>query len=229
MELQLASRGQGLTGPNMATKRYDENVFVITRELFDELGAFHGFCPESDQYLPAILDPKNNHFLDRNLAEDDPSHKQIIPYAIFRHEDRFLHYVRGGGGGEKRLAAKGSIGIGGHVNEDDYHASGSMGRELYLAGVERETNEELKISCGHTQQIVGLINDDTNEVGQVHLGIVHLFDLESPDVAANEDDITELEFLSKEELIQRSDRLETWSSLIVQSLDGILASSLAVS
>tara|TARA_R110002096_G_scaffold215310_9_gene403134 strand:- start:50146 stop:50787 length:642 start_codon:yes stop_codon:yes gene_type:complete len=213
----------------MATKRYDENVFVIPRELFDQLGAFHGFCPRAGDYLPTILSPENNQFLDRNLAEDDPGFKQIIPYAIFRHEDRYLHYVRGGGGGEKRLAAKGSIGIGGHVNEDDYHASGSMGRELYLAGVERETNEELRIESGHTQQIIGLINDDTNEVGQVHLGIVHLFDLEIAAVEANEADITELEFLSREELIQRLDRLESWSSLIVESLDEVLEANLAAS
>lgn len=201
------------------SKYQDENVLVITRALFDQLGAFHGFNPEAEKYLPAMLDPANNRFLARDDAEEDPSHKQIIPYAIFRHGDRFLHYVRGGGSGEKRLAAKGSIGIGGHVNEDDYHASGSLGEELYLAGVERETNEELKIDAAHTQRIVGLINDDTNEVGQVHLGVVHLFELESPDVAANEDNITELEFLTRQQLLERSDRLETWSQLIVERLD----------
>lgn len=200
------------------SKYQDENVLVITRALFDELGAFHGFNPDADRYLPSILDPANNSFLARDDAEDDPSHKQIIPYAIFKHRDTFLHYVRGGGSGEKRLAAKGSIGIGGHVNEDDYQAAGSLGEDLYLAGVERETNEELKIDAAHTQRIVGLINDDTNEVGQVHLGVVHLFELETPDVAANEDNITELEFLTLPQLQERSDRLETWSSLIVERL-----------
>ncbi len=203
----------------MSTNRYDENVLVITRSLFDDLGAFHGFTADAGRYLPAILHPDNNQFLDRNLAEDDPSHKQIIPYAIFRCGERFLHYVRGGGVGEQRLAAKGSIGIGGHVNEGDYHASGSLGRELYLAGVERETNEELRIETPHTQSIVGLINDDTNEVGRVHLGVVHLFELETTEVHANEDDITELEFLSHEQLVTRLERLESWSRLIVEGFD----------
>ena len=66
-----------------------------------------------------MLDPENNYFLQRDLAEDDPGHKQIIPYAIFRHGDKFLHYVRGGGSGERRLASKGSIGIGGPINDVD--------------------------------------------------------------------------------------------------------------
>ena len=206
----------------MAKKYADEKVLVITREMFDRLGAFHGFSTEADRYLPEILTPGNNRFLDRDDAEEDPSFKQIIPYVIFKHEDRFLHYVRGGGSGEKRLAAKGSIGIGGHVNEDDYHASGSLGKELYLAGVERETSEELDIQSSFSKSIVGLINDDTNEVGRVHLGVVHLFELDTPNVAPNEDNITELAFLTQSELAERADRLETWSSLIAAKLDEIL-------
>src|SRR6056297_4102464 len=110
------------------SKYADENVLVVKRGLFDQLGAFQGISLEPDRYLPQILNPENNHFLARDLAEDDPSFKQIIPYAIFRHEDRFLHYVRGGKSGEKRLAAKGSIGIGGHINDTD-HAAASLDRD----------------------------------------------------------------------------------------------------
>ena len=122
----------------------DENVLVITRELFDRLGAFEGISLEPERYLPEILDPANNFFLSRDEAEEDPSHKQIIPYAIFRHEDRYLHYVRGGGSGEQRLASKGSIGIGGHINDSD-HASSSLDKDTYTRGVEREIDEELNI------------------------------------------------------------------------------------
>ena len=204
-----------------------EQVLVIRRELFDALGAFHGYQANADHYLPAILDPANNHFLCRADAETDPSHKQIIPYALFQSGDRFLHYVRGSSAGEQRLASKGSIGIGGHVNAEDYHASGSLGRELYLAGVAREIAEELQIGCDYEQSIVGLINDDTTEVGRVHLGIVHLFNLESPDVVSNEDGITSLSFLTREELLERATGgfLESWSRLIVENLDRVLASA----
>lgn len=200
----------------------DENILVVTRSLFDELGAFEGLSLEPERYLPSLLDPNNNYFLARDDAEDDPSHKQIIPYAIFRHGDRFLHYVRGGGSGEKRLAAKGSIGIGGHINQDDFDAQSHLDKDTYTIGVEREIDEELNIEGGHTQRIVALINDDSNPVGQVHLGVVHLFDLESDQVTSNEDNITELSFLTIEELQARRDRLETWSQHCLDGLSRLL-------
>jgi predicted NUDIX family phosphoesterase len=199
------------------SKYADENVLVISRDLFDELGSFQGISLEPENYLPTILDPANNHFLGRDLAEEDPSFKQIIPYAIFRHEDRFLHYVRGGKSGEKRLAAKGSIGIGGHINDTDYAAS-SLDRDTYSIGVEREIDEELNIEGDHTQEVLGLINDDSNEVGKVHLGVVHLFTLESAQVTAGEENIESLQFLTLEELQARHDRLETWSQICVDGL-----------
>ena len=199
----------------------DERVLVIPRPLFDALGAFQGLTTDVDRYLPAFLDPANNHFLARDDAEEDPSHKQIIPYALFHHQGRLLHYVRGGKTGEKRLAAKGSLGIGGHINSDDA-AQSSIERSTYLTGVEREMNEELVLRSAYRQRIVALINDDSNEVGQVHIGVVHLFDLDSPDVEANEAPITQLEFLSRDELAARRELLETWSQICFDHLDRIL-------
>ncbi|HEX2746825.1 MAG TPA: hypothetical protein VHM91_02405, partial [Verrucomicrobiales bacterium] len=81
----------------------NERVLVIPRPLFDSIGAFEGFTAEVDRYLPAFLNPENNYFLARDDAEEDPGHKQIIPYALFHCNGRFLHYVRGGKSGEKRL------------------------------------------------------------------------------------------------------------------------------
>ena len=96
-----------------------EEILVIPRSLFDELGAFQGIETDVERYLDAILDPKNNFFIDRGAAEEDPSFKQLIPYCLFKHGDRYLHYVRGKSGGESRLHAKGSVGIGGHINPVD--------------------------------------------------------------------------------------------------------------
>ena len=200
----------------------DERVLVIPRPLFESLGAFQGLTTDVDRYLPAFLDPANNHFLARDDAEEDPSHKQIIPYALFHHQGRLLHYVRGGKTGEKRLASKGSLGIGGHINSEDA-AQSSIERSTYLTGVEREMNEELVLRTAYRQRIVALINDDSNEVGQVHIGVVHLFDLDSPDVAANEAPITQLEFLTRDELAARRDLLETWSQICFDHLDRILS------
>lgn len=199
-------------------KYENENVLVVSRELFDQLGAFDGICFDTDRYLPSLLNPANNYFLSRDLAEHDPGHKQIIPYVIFRHGDKYLHYVRGSKGGETRLHAKGSIGIGGHVNDTDY-ASSSLDTDTYSTGVEREIHEELNLSGTFRRQILALINDDSNEVGQVHLGIVHLFDLETDQVTAREASIQGLSFLTLAELLERHENLESWSQIC---LDGLL-------
>ncbi len=199
----------------------DENVLVVTRDLFDELGAFQGISSNFNHYLPSFLDPENNFFLPREEAEDDPCHKQIIPYAIFKHENRFLRYVRGKKSGEQRLASQASIGIGGHINQNDAEEA-SLERDTYMTGVEREINEELVIEGNYTQRVVALINDDSNSVGQVHLGVVHLFDLDSGGVTPGEANIEELKFLTLEELANERDRLETWSQICIDNLASVL-------
>jgi predicted NUDIX family phosphoesterase len=87
----------------------DENVLVVRRSLFDELGSFHGLSFEPEKYLSALLSRGNNFFLPRAQAENDPTHKQIIPYALIVHGETILHYVRGKKAGEQRLVSKGSI------------------------------------------------------------------------------------------------------------------------
>jgi len=202
----------------------DENVLVIRRSLFDELGSFHGLNFEPDKYLQALLSRGNNFFLPRAQAETDPTHKQIIPYAIITHNDRVLHYVRGKKAGEQRLVAKGSIGIGGHMNQEDESLFNfAIDEAAYRAGVEREVNEEIKIQSPFEDRIVALLNDDTTEVGRVHLGIVHVFRLAEEKVQKREAMITNVGFLEKEELLARRENLETWSQLCVDSLDRLLS------
>lgn len=198
----------------------DEQVLVVRRSLFDELGSFQGFSTDVERYLEAFLRRENNFFEPRSRAETDPSLKQIIPYAIFRHEGRLLRYVRGGKSGEKRLVAKSSIGIGGHMNHED-EGLFAFDREAYRAAVEREIREELKLGGGFRERVVGMINDDSNEVGQVHLGIVHLVDLESDEVRPGEAAITKLEFVTPAKLREERESLETWSQIVVDAWDKI--------
>jgi predicted NUDIX family phosphoesterase len=200
----------------------DENVLVVRRSLFDELGSFHGLNFETEKYLGALLSRGNNFFLPRALAETDPTHKQIIPYALIAHGGTVLHYVRGKKAGEQRLVAKGSVGIGGHMNDTD-ESLFAWDEHAYRAGVEREVNEEITIESPFEDRIVALLNDDTTEVGRVHLGVVHVFRLAEPKVQKREAMITNLSFLTKDELIARRDNLETWSQLCVDSLDRLLA------
>ena len=130
-----------------------------------------------------------------------------------------LHYIRGKSGGESRLHAQGSLGIGGHINPVDERAD-PLGRATYMAGVAREIDEELALPSQPEQQIVALLNDDSNAVGRVHLGFVHLFDLESEEAQAREDALSELQFKSTADLRgPLYDTLESWSRFCVDAMD----------
>ena len=158
--------------------------------------------------------------MERGAAEDDPSHKQLIPYCIFRCGGRILHYTRGKSGGESRLHAKISVGVGGHINPVDT-GKGRTGANAYHAAVAREVDEELEISGISTQHIIGLLNDESNAVGQVHLGIVHLIELESEAVISREDALMDLGFAPLAELNGvLYERLETWSQYCIRHLAG---------
>jgi predicted NUDIX family phosphoesterase len=198
-----------------------ENVLVIRRELFDQLGSFQGLNFEPRKYVEAILSRGNNSFLPRYEAETNPAYKQIIPYALMAFENKLAYYVRGKKAGERRLVAKGSIGIGGHMNETD-ESLFAMDERAYRAGVEREVNEELKIDTPFEDRIVALLNDDTTEVGQVHLGIVHVFKLAQPKLQKREAMITGLTFLAKDELGERRETMETWSQICLDSIERLL-------
>ena len=202
----------------------DEMILVVRRALFDALGAFHGLRFDVEKYLPALLSRENNFFMPRSKAETDPGFKQIIPYVMLVHGDRVLHYVRGKKAGEQRLVAKGSIGIGGHMNEGD-EGLFALDKAAYLEGVKREVCEELNVQTAFKNQIVALLNDDSNEVGKVHLGVVHVFALESDNVQKRESMITNLAFLTKDELMAKRDALESWSQICLDSLDDLLAAA----
>jgi predicted NUDIX family phosphoesterase len=201
------------------SKYAGEEVLVVTRSLMDGLGKFQGLKVEGVDDAVAVLLNENNHFfMDRGAAEEDPSHKQLIPYCIFKCGDRVLHYTRGKAGGENRLHAKISVGVGGHINPVDM-GEGRKGAAAYYAAVQREIDEELDIAGDYEMRIVGLLNDDSNPVGQVHLGVVHLVELENEEVSSREDALTDLSWATLSELNGAlHERLETWTQLCVEHL-----------
>jgi len=201
------------------SKYAGEQVLVVPRALFEEIGSFEGIRTEGlDEAVSRLLDPSSHFFMDRAAAEEDPSHKQLIPYCIFRCGDRILHYTRGKSGGESRLHAKLSVGVGGHVNPVDMDG-GKTGSAAYHAAVTREIEEELNLPEEHGHRIIALLNDDSNPVGQVHLGIVHLVDLKSDAVSSREDALADLGFTPLSELNGPIfERLETWSRFCVRHL-----------
>jgi len=199
----------------------EENVLVFPRSIFERLGVFQGFCADVNRYLPAILDRKNNSFLPRSKAEADPSFKQIIPYVVITDGTQILHYVRGKKAGEQRLVAKGSIGIGGHINAED-HSLFVTDQQAFQDAVAREVNEELTIQGPFDAKPVGLINDDSTEVGSVHFGIVHVMFRQPGQVRKNEQVITQVEFLPIEQLQARREQMETWSQFCLDNLPALL-------
>lgn len=195
----------------------DEEVLVVPAALLDQLGPFSGFTTSIDRYLPAILDRSHQSFRPRSLVETDPSFKQLIPYVILECNDvqgtRLFQYTRGKGQGEKRLHALKSLGIGGHISVED-----AEGDDWYRAGMHRELTEEVEIECGGSDRIVGLIYDDTTEVGRVHLGVVHIMQLASCKVHPREDHLLESGFRLVEEIKHDYSGLETWSQLCLKHL-----------
>jgi predicted NUDIX family phosphoesterase len=195
-----------------------EQVMVVKTQLFHQLGAFQGFNSDTEKYLPTLLDPANTDYRPRDQMEEDPSFKQLIPYCIFQFVDpngnkQVFQYTRGSGGGESRLHAKKSVGIGGHISTED------IGDDCpYELGMQRELAEEIQIDTAYEQSMVGLINDDSNAVGKVHLGVVHLFSVEAPNINSRELEIASAGFSPVEDVLQDIERYETWSQFCLKSL-----------
>lgn len=189
-----------------------ERVLVVPTAVLHQAGVFQGFSDRVEHYLPALLDPARLRYVPRDEAEDDPELKQLIPYVVLRHQGRVFHYLRGGGG-EKRLHAKRSVGIGGHICADD----GLPDADAYRAGMRRELAEEVEVPDTGRERCIGLINDDRTPVGRVHLGIVHVLDLPSPFVRCRESALVEGGFAGPGELRAARESFETWSQFL---LDG---------
>jgi len=200
-----------------------ERVLVVPTPLFHRLGYFHGFSPAADRYLAELLNPANGSYRPRNEVEHDPGFKQLIPYMILRYVDpargpMVFQYTRGTGQGEGRLHRKHSVGIGGHISTLDAHADASS--SPYEQGMRRELEEEVIIDAPFRQQCVGLINDDQTDVGKVHLGVVHILDVEQPAVRPREADILECGFRPVAEILADMDGFETWSQICMRALFG---------
>ena len=203
-----------------------EDVLVVPRSRFDAAGAFQGFSGDVAAYLPALLDPRHTSWRPRASVEEDPSFKQLIPYCLLSHRGpdgapRYFAYTRGGGQAEARLRARRSVGIGGHIASCD----GAHGDDTsYDAGMRRELAEEIAIAGAWRARCVGLINDDSNAVGSVHLGVVHLLELDTPDVSSRESELVECGFETLADLLAARERFETWSQIALDALrDGKIA------
>jgi predicted NUDIX family phosphoesterase len=199
----------------------EERILVVPTSLFKSLGYFQGFSRETSRYWPRIVEGDHVEYRARGEMEADPSFKQLIPYCLFRWTDangdaHLFEYQRGGGSGEARLRAKRSVGIGGHISSIDAEVGPT--HDVYREGMRRELEEEVIIDTPYKETVVGLINDDETPVGQVHLGMVHLCDVEQPNVRPREADILGARFSPVADILTRLEQFESWSEIAVRAL-----------
>ncbi len=213
-----------------------EFVYVVPRSDLFDLAFPHGFVPARDvagsPFRPqAFLDAirKRGYFVERRRAEQDSSIKQIIPYTVVTHHNSVLRLQRLTGGAEARLHGKGSVGVGGHINPKDGEKGVQVGAmaaiepvagKLVAAAAWRELTEEISIDVPRNVTLAGFINDDSNEVGSVHFGIVLVAQAVSDRFEVLEPDQLTAGFVSRDALLSDSPNLETWSSLVVEALFG---------
>jgi len=202
----------------------EERVLCFKRQLFEELGVFQGLNLDVEKYLPVITAPSQITYLNRSEAELDKRYKQLIPYVLILCGDRILRYRRGKGGQETRLHGLFSVGIGGHIaDEDDNLFSAHRG---YHDGMRRELKEEVDIEATN-EVAVALINDDSTEVGQVHFGVVHVMHVATEDVVGHRSGIVAPEFVSIAEATKDLNAYETWSRFCLENLNALLAQAAA--
>jgi predicted NUDIX family phosphoesterase len=198
--------------------KIDERVLVVPAAELDRLGRFQGFSPEADRYLTALLVPEFMDYRPRSQVEEDPGYKQFIPYVVFRSGDGVFCYKRGRSQGEARLHRLRSLGVGGHVSEED--AQGGRTIDAYETALRRELEEEVSVGSPGRIHRVGLINDDAMPVGRVHLGVVHLYELEHPHVTPREEGLAEAGFVPVPAVRSLRSEFETWSQICIDSVLG---------
>jgi predicted NUDIX family phosphoesterase len=188
----------------------DELVFVVPRSAIVDEAGWYGIRTDGLAGFIAALE-RDGRYEPRPAMEVDPSFKQVIPYLVLRDGERYFLMRRTRAGVDARLHDRYSIGVGGHLNPGD----GGL-----LGGLRREWAEELVADFEPEFRLVGLLNDDTTEVGAVHLGAVYVADASGHPVGIRETNKLTGAFAEPGEVAAVADRLETWSRLAFEFLDG---------
>ncbi len=202
----------------------EERVLCFQRKLLDELGVFQGLSLEVEKYLPVVTFPSQILYLNRSDAEQDKRYKQLIPYVLILCHDRILRYRRGKGGQETRLHGLFSVGIGGHISEEDH---GLFSKQLgYHEGMRRELFEEVAIKA-ENEAAVAVINDDSTEVGYVHFGVVHVLHVATEEIVGRRSGILAPEFVPILEALKDPSAYESWSRFCLENLEALIAKAAA--
>jgi len=190
-----------------------ELVFAIPTDELWKLLTYKekGLIKENSEVLKRVV--QNGLFRKRSELEEDPSFKQIIPYAIISNKESFFLFKRTSRQTEKRLHNKFSLGVGGHMNQSNSKES----KEQYLINeLKRELFEEIKLLNGcliEDIEFIGFINDDTISVGSVHIGLLYNIHVSNKDVVINETDMMTADWIDKPDLAEFYEGMETWTKI----------------
>jgi predicted NUDIX family phosphoesterase len=197
------------------TQAAPEKVLVLPRDQVPGGTSFTGIREADDSALADLRRAVQvrGTYLARPIAEADPSHKQLIPYVVVRQGSLVFLMERSSAGGDPRLHGKASIGVGGHLNPVDH------GDDPLMDGLRREWSEELVADFRPEFRLVGFLNDDSNPVGAVHLGVVFTVEADGHAVAVREHEKLAGRFASPDAVLAAWERLETWSQLTFAALN----------
>jgi predicted NUDIX family phosphoesterase len=191
---------------------HDENILVVKRDhLFPaDFAAWQGLrAVDFTHYIDLIQEKKE--FLPRSRMETDPRYKQIIPYLVFTADNRYFLMQRRPNASEQRLQNKFTLGIGGHIRQED------IGSNSLMDWARREFHEEVTYTDTFSIEPLGILNDDSNAVGQVHIGFVLLLKGTTPNISVKSE-LKSGHLVTLEECLMHKEQLESWSAYVVDYL-----------
>ncbi|HEY2951146.1 MAG TPA: phosphoesterase [Verrucomicrobiae bacterium] len=202
----------------------EERVLCFERKLLEELGVFQGLSLEVEKYLRVVTSSSQLLYLNRRDAEQDKRYKQLIAYVLILCQGKILRYRRGKRGQETRLHGLYSVGIGGHISEEDH---GLFSSDLgYQEGMRRELMEEVAVDEAK-EVAVAVINDDSTEVGSVHFGVVHMMHVANEAIVGRRSGIVAPEFIPIAEAVKDPSGYESWSRFCLEHLAVLLGKAAA--
>lgn len=201
---------QPINQPQPAPVKQDERILVVKRMDILPDGSWQGLkTTDFDRYLAIVH--KSMRFMWRSEMEQNPFYKQIIPYLVFTHGNKYFLMQRTASASETRLQNKFSLGIGGHIRMEDM-TSGSV-----IDWAKREFNEEVAYHGELSVKPIGIINDDSNPVGQVHIGFVLLLEGDSSDIKVRSE-LKSGQLIDLKGCHDQYEGMETWSQIVFDYL-----------
>lgn len=209
--LEISMEAQKIKVPTQSINLNDEKILVVKQKNLFQQPAFNGFLPleKFTNYLEIIK--KHKEFMWRSEMELDPSYKQIIPYIVFKFDNQVFLMQRKSTASESRLKNKYSLGIGGHIRQEDI-----IGDDIF-EWARREFIEEVNYNGKITIKPLGLVNDDSTEVGKVHFGFIIMLTGDSVAISVKSE-LKDGSLLTLQECEKYYLNMETWSQLVFDYL-----------